>query len=96
MSKQQAKAFIKELHNDDALKSELESSLDFKDQATIESKENADEVIDQIVGFAAGYGRDFSVDEYKSVISELKKGGELSDDQLDEISGGQFTRTWLP
>lgn len=91
MSKEQAKAFIKELSNNKSLKKELESSLD------VESEEEADEVIEQIVGFAAGYGRNFSVDEYKSVIAELKKGeGQLSDDQLNEVSGGGFTRTWLP
>lgn len=94
MSKEQVKAFIKELHNDKSLKSELESTLDLNDEAAIESEEEADAVIDRIVGFAANNDYEFSGKEYKSVIVELNnKNKELSNDQLDEVSGGGFGKT---
>lgn len=91
MSKEQVKAFIRELHNNKSLKTELESSLDVEEGAIIDSEEDADEIIDQIVGFAANNGHEFSGEEYKSVIIELKKeNGELSDNQLEDVAGGKL------
>jgi predicted ribosomally synthesized peptide with nif11-like leader len=83
MHKQQVKAFLKELQNNESLKKELESLLN---KTAFASEQEADKAIEQIIDFAADHDYNFSGKEYKSVIDDVQE--ELSDDELDSISGG--------
>jgi predicted ribosomally synthesized peptide with nif11-like leader len=85
----QVKAFLKKVHYDQSLHSELKEAVDGDLDAELESESEVNSMVSQIVDFAGGKGFDFSADEYKSMMTKLRSPeGKLSDSQLEGVSGG--------
>lgn len=83
MSKQQAESFLKDLKKNEDLKNELVSAVEAGDKQLA-----TDQAIQKIIAFAADQGYNFTGDEYKTAISDLQPDGKLSDEELENVSGG--------
>lgn len=78
MAQESANKFLKDMESDSELRTAIMPHYDFD-----KGEWNADKV----VSAASGKGYDFSVDELTAASEEMY-GSELTDEQLEMISGG--------
>jgi len=85
MSTDQAKTFLKKLHQNEKLQEQLVSEID-----SGSGELTTDEAIQSVITFASDQGYGFSTDDYETATAELHPDGELSEEELEQLSGGGF------
>lgn len=92
MSETQARAFIKELLQNDELFAALKENIDLSDEEDPDPETVRERMADVVPGLASKHGYEFTADEGFEALEELGENlesGELSDDELEQVAGGK-------
>lgn len=92
MSETQARAFIKELLQNDELFAALKENIDLSDEEDPDPETVRERMADVVPGLASKYGYEFTADEGFEALEELGENlesGELSDEELEQVAGGK-------
>jgi len=89
MSLQQAEMFLHDLNDDDRLQNKLNDAGDINPEKKVQSKEHAEKIVNQIIAFAENQGYQFTEEEYHNALKNTD--GELSEDELENIAGGNLS-----
>ena len=84
MSQEKVKAFFEKIEEDENLNDSYKSIV----KGMADSKLDEENAMKEVVQFASQNGYEFTSEDLKIVAKDMMPSGELSDEQLENVSGG--------